>query len=134
IEVERSQTLQANQLVKFGERAFIAFSCAEIIPGGKGVLGIETKPQAVAVANLIKDLTHVGKAIAQTRPLPSGDFERDAGVKTSARCVHCINGTGYVRYAHLFARSHVGAGIRYKGSIHDCFVALYHVNYVLSGV
>src|SRR5215471_10891008 len=128
VKVECGQTLQANHLVKLGERTLIAFSRAEVIASRKGVLGVKTKLQAVAVPDAHQDVAHVRKAIAQTRPLPGGDFERDAGPKTSARRVHRINGAGNVRYADLFARAYVGAWMRHQGRNLERFATLHLID------
>src|SRR5215471_3172489 len=126
--VECGKTLQADQLVKFGERPLIAFSRTEIIASRKGVLGVKTKLQAVAVPDARQDVAHVCKAIAQTCPLPGGDFERDAGAKTSACYVYRINGAGNVREADLFARAYMGAWMRHQGRNLECFATLHLIN------
>src|SRR5262245_24304842 len=72
VEVEHGETLQANEIVKLGKRACIPLGGTQIIASGKGMLGVETKPQAVAIVDQIEDLAHVRKAMAQTRALPGG--------------------------------------------------------------
>ncbi len=75
--MKRGEELDADGFVKFAEGSLVAVSGADVVAGGKSVLGIEADAQAVALPGGIDHVADLFEAIAEIGALPGGDFQSD---------------------------------------------------------
>src|SRR5215510_7263857 len=128
VEMKGDEQVQPDGLVELGKGSLIVICRAQVIAGGKGVLGIKAGTQSLWRCGCVDDLLHLLEAVPEVRPLTSGDLDGELGRVAGAGFVHLVERLGNGGDPGSFARADMRARMSDKISNAQGFAAFHLVN------
>ena len=109
--VDHLQPLETDDLVKEPQGLGVGFGCADVVPGGENVAGVEADGEALRVLDAFYDAGEMLKPAAEIRPLPGRGFQSRADFCAGRLSMNSVEAVNQPGKADLFPRPAVCAGV-----------------------